>query len=116
MNDSALSLCIGQNIFLNRLTSEVRTHIPEISPQSVIAAGAGNLTGVTTSSEMLHRLREAYMIAIRQAFIFAAVSVAMSLLFALFMEHKNVKVEAKKRKEETIDDAGEQFFKQPLQI
>ncbi|KAN0074851.1 Major facilitator superfamily domain containing protein [Elaphomyces granulatus] len=94
----ALSLCIAQTVFINRLTSEVQETLPQIPPSIVVDMGASNLPALAPSPQILLLLREAYRSAIRDLFIFALAASCLAFVFSLGFEFKNVKVVARERK------------------
>ncbi|KAF2726752.1 efflux pump antibiotic resistance protein [Polyplosphaeria fusca] len=96
---AAIGLSVGQTIFLNKLGSEVRARIPSIRPQTVIAAGALDLSRLAPDPETLRLLRGAYAVAIRTSFIFALAVVCLAFVFSFGPENLNVKAIAQKRKD-----------------
>ena len=88
---SSLGVPIGNAIFLDGLRSEVPKLAPGVSPDLVIRAGALNLPSLTTSSRILHGLREAYAVAISHVNIFLVVVICISVPTACGMEWLNIK-------------------------
>ncbi|KUJ10943.1 MFS general substrate transporter [Mollisia scopiformis] len=88
---AAISLSIGQNIFLNKLIEVVPQKTPSIPVSAVVAAGAYDLRSLAPTPALLHLLREAYALAIRDPLIYAVTAACLGLVFACGMEHKNIK-------------------------
>lgn len=98
---SALSLSIGQTIFLNRLKSTAHVLTPTISESAIVSAGAYNLRGLAGSEEMYHLLRQVYMSALHDTYVFPVVAAGVALLMTFAVEHKNIKKIDKEREEHT---------------
>jgi len=91
----ALSLCIAQTIFANKLEYEVRYHVPEVSIEQVLAAGAYKLSDLSEGSPLtLLSLRRAYRNALRDVFFFALAASGSALLTSIWLENRNLKTVA----------------------
>jgi hypothetical protein len=100
----ALSLCIAQTIFANKLEYEIRHHVPEVSVEQVLAAGAYKLSELSEGSPLvLDSLRRAYKNALRDVFFFALAAAGAALLASLWMENRNLKTVAAGREQEEED-------------
>jgi hypothetical protein len=94
----AVSLWISQTVFLNSLSSAIKSNLPGVSIEEVIRAGAYDLPALELSSVQLETLKVAYQDATRSVFIFLflLVTVGLDLMASFGYEHKNVrKVEMK---------------------
>jgi hypothetical protein len=87
----AVSLCISQTVFLNRLTSAVKINLPGLSIEKVIKAGAYDLPALKLSPVQLETLRLAYQDAARSVFVFLLVTAGLACLASFGFEHKNVR-------------------------
>ena len=99
MSVRALTLPIGQTILVNTLSSEVSRHHLEISPQSVIHAGATNLKSLTTDGTVLLALQACYSQAVTNVLYFALAAIALGMPFAICMEWKTLKGPQTKEKD-----------------
>jgi hypothetical protein len=100
----ALSLCIAQTIFANKLEYEVHHHVREVSVEQVLAAGAYKLSELSGGSPLvLESLRRAYKNALRDVFFFALAAAGAALLASLWMENRNLKTVAAGREQEEED-------------
>ncbi|KAF7861434.1 hypothetical protein EAF04_007999 [Stromatinia cepivora] len=95
----AVGLAIGQVLLLTNLQTNIPRLVPSISPDAVIQAGASNLDILTTDPEVLMSIRGAWAGAVRVVFVLALVASALSVPFSLGIEHLNVHVVSKQRKE-----------------
>ncbi|XTI91378.1 major facilitator superfamily domain-containing protein [Cenococcum geophilum] len=103
----ALSLCIAQTIFVNKLSYEIRHNVSGVSVEEVLAAGAYSLSDISEGSPgTLLALRRAYRNALRDVFIFALAASGAALLSSLFFEHLNLKVVAKNREQKEAHADG----------
>lgn len=102
----ALSLCVAQSIFVNRLTAQVIRTLPWMPVEKVIAAGAYGLPALAgRSAQTLSLLKEAYRNAIKDVLIYALAAGGMALLFSLGFEHRNVKHVSEEREKNEVDSA-----------
>jgi hypothetical protein len=95
----AVSLCISQALFLNRLAANVRSELPDIAIYVVVDAGAFNLRILAPLQAQLRALRSAYQDATRDVFVLLLVASGVAFVASFGFEHKNVKQAEKKRKE-----------------
>ncbi|KAF7889871.1 uncharacterized protein EAF02_002286 [Botrytis sinoallii] len=95
----AVGLAIGQVLLLTNLQTNIPRLAPSISPDAVIQAGASNLNLLTADPEVLISIRGAWSSAVHAVFVLALVASALSVPFSFGIEHLNVHVVAKKRKE-----------------
>ncbi|KAI6469450.1 hypothetical protein MCOR17_003799 [Pyricularia oryzae] len=94
----ALAVSLGNNVFLNALTDELRSRIPDPDViDAVIRAGASNVASATPPS-LLPDVVLSYNGAITRAFIVAIPMGAASLFFCLFTEWR--KIDTKKPSDE----------------
>lgn len=94
---SALSLSIGQTIFLNGLGGSAHALTPSIADDTLIKAGANNLRSLAKDQEVYELLRQVYANALHDTYIFPVAVAGMALLAALAIEHKNIKTIGKER-------------------
>ncbi|KAF2120122.1 major facilitator superfamily-domain-containing protein [Lophiotrema nucula] len=94
----AVSLCISQAIFLNRLTSDVKASLPGVSVAEVVHAGAYNIPAMAPSSVTLHMLRVSYRNSTRDVFMYLLVATGLALFASFGFEHMNVKEVEEERK------------------
>ncbi len=104
---------IGNALLIDGLHSEVPKFTSAVSPDAVVLNGALNLQSLTTSSSILHGLREAYAIAISHVNYFLVAIIVISVPTALGMEWLNIKRvsmqrEENKRLEAASEDSSEQ--------
>ncbi|QSZ36725.1 hypothetical protein DSL72_006608 [Monilinia vaccinii-corymbosi] len=99
----AVGLAIGQALLLTNLQTNILRLVPSISPGAVIKAGASNLGLLTTDTEVLMSIRGAWSNAVHVVFVLALVASAMSVPFSFGIEHLNVHVVSKQRKEARED-------------
>lgn len=86
----ALSISIAQNIFTNRLLSNLQAAIPDLNPAIVLATGATELKNVI-GVEYLPRVLVAYNEAIVQCFYVGVALASLSSIGAALIEWKSVK-------------------------
>ncbi|KAL8731744.1 MAG: hypothetical protein Q9166_003191 [cf. Caloplaca sp. 2 TL-2023] len=86
----ALFISIGQNIFNNRLISNLVANVPSIDPSLVLQIGATNLKKAVDPAVMGDVLRS-YNSAITQTFYVSVAVAALSIFGAVAMEWKSVK-------------------------
>ena len=79
-----------------------------LQPPAVIAAGAYDLSRLTSSIETLKSIKQAYANAVDDTVIFALSSVCVAFLFTLGIEHRNVKKAAKDRDEIGLEKTPQQ--------
>jgi MFS family permease len=85
----AVGISIAQNIFSSSLRNQLR-QIPGVDANSLITAGAGNLSGSVTPT-LLEAVREAYCYAVTRAYILPIAVAAVSVLCSFRMEWKIIK-------------------------
>lgn len=93
----AIAIAIANNVFLDRLRDNVVSPTHAISPDAVIAAGAGGLSRIASSPEMLETIKQAYVVSLRDVFVFALVAACVAFPCAWGMEWLNIKTVAKER-------------------
>lgn len=89
-------ISVAQNIFTNRLVSELVARIPNIDPQVVLRMGATNLKNTVSGANLLAVL-EAYNQALTQAFYVSVAMAVLSIIGALgtrWVSIKGKKVES----------------------
>lgn len=82
---------------VGKLIKEVPKYASAIPPQAVVESGALNLQTLTSSSSVLHGLRQAYGVAISAIMICATVTICISILATLGMQRLNLKVISRER-------------------
>lgn len=98
----AVALSIAQTLFIEGLLHEVPRRTHAVSPAAVVKAGASGLHALAPSPQSLNALRDAYASAIWRTLVFALVAACVALPFALGMERLNVKVVAKRRRDDVV--------------
>ncbi|KAJ4422061.1 hypothetical protein N0V82_003251 [Gnomoniopsis sp. IMI 355080] len=94
---TALSLSIGQTIFLNRLKAAAKVLTPSIPDSVIVNAGAYNLKALASTDEIYNQLRQVYMDALHSTYIFPLGVAGVALLVTFAIEHKNIKTIEKER-------------------
>ncbi|KAH6663434.1 major facilitator superfamily domain-containing protein [Halenospora varia] len=105
---SALALSISQTLLLTNLQTNIPRLVPSVSPAAVISAGAANLRLLASDEKTLDAIRGAWAVAVRSVFILALAASAISVPFSFFLEHLNVHVVARERKQAGAQIEGEQ--------
>ncbi|KAK4220328.1 hypothetical protein QBC37DRAFT_436144 [Rhypophila decipiens] len=101
---AALSLSIGQTIFLSRLKASAQIRTPSISSGDLISSGASHLTRLAGGSEEFYNsLRQVYMDALHDTYIFPIVVTGVALIITIIVENKNIKKVAKDRESHAQD-------------
>ncbi|MCJ1397655.1 hypothetical protein MMC11_000851 [Xylographa trunciseda] len=95
----SIAVSIGESLLVNGLLREVPKHTQAVSPQAVIDAGALGLLSLATSPITIQALRQSYVIAISDIFIFTTAIVCVSIPMACGMQWLNVKTISKEREE-----------------
>ncbi|KAF2827813.1 MFS multidrug transporter-like protein [Ophiobolus disseminans] len=99
----ALSLCISQTLFVDKLISERRSQLLDTSAKVIVVTGVSDLPGLASSSKDGYLLRSSYQSAVREVFIFLLVANGLAFLASFGFEHKNVrKVQAESKEEVDI--------------
>ena len=80
----------------NRLLHALPTDHPNISPAKVIASGAANLRQFFPVREDLDVVVRAYMVGLKDAWLFSLATAGMSLLLVCAAEWKSIKPEVVK--------------------
>jgi len=89
----ALFISVGQNIFTNRLLTNLRSGVPNVSTELVLSTGATSLKGAITAKDpsSLPGVLSAYNNAVTQTFYVSVAMASLSIVGALGMEWKSVK-------------------------
>jgi hypothetical protein len=87
----SLGVPIANAILISSLNSEVPRYAPSVSPETVISAGALNVTSLTDSPNVLHGLRAAWSIAVAHVNILLTSIICISVPTALGMRWLNLK-------------------------
>lgn len=89
----ALFISVGQNIFTNRLLTNLAETVPNIPPSLVLATGATSLRDAVTQLDpsSVPRVLTAYNNAITQTFYVSLAMACLSIIGALGVEWKSVK-------------------------
>ena len=86
----ALFISVAQNVFTNRLLSNLLQTVPNLSPALVLSTGATSLKDVIPQ-QFLPGVQKAYNGAIMDTFYVAVALAALSIFGAVFFEWKSVK-------------------------
>lgn len=86
----AIFISVGQNVFTNKLLSNLKAAIPDLDPAIVLATGATDLKNVIAAN-YLPRVLIAYNNAVVQCFYVGVAMACMSAFGAVFIEWKSVK-------------------------
>ncbi|KAL8857059.1 MAG: hypothetical protein Q9178_006351 [Gyalolechia marmorata] len=86
----ALFISVGQNIFNNRLISNLVANVPSLDPALVLRTGATDLKGAVDPA-VIGDVLSAYNSAITQTFYVSVAIAALSIFGAVAMEWKSVK-------------------------
>lgn len=86
----ALFISVAQNVFTNKLLSNLEAIVPDLNPAIVLAAGATNLKNVVDPKD-LSGVLTAYNGAIVNCFYVSVALAVVSIFGAVFMEWKSVK-------------------------
>ena len=86
----SIAISVAQNIFSNKLMTEIPIYAPGVNPAVVIQAGATYIRSVVTPAQ-LPGVLEAYDVALTSAYIFAIGSGCVAFLCSFLFEWKSVK-------------------------
>jgi hypothetical protein len=86
----ALFVSVAQNVFNNRLISELPTYAPGVDPEIVVHAGATSLA-TQIPPRFLEGVQFAYNIALTDTWYIAVAMASLSIIGAIFVEWKSVK-------------------------
>ncbi|KAI0411703.1 putative efflux pump [Xylaria grammica] len=86
----ALFVSVGNNVFNNKLISELAHRVPSLNPADVVRAGSTNIRGAFPA-DVVPAIILSYNNALTLAFIVATALIAVSIFGAGFMEWKSVK-------------------------
>ena len=108
---AAVFLAVGQNLFQNELVRSLARYAPSVDPVVVVSAGVADIAGAVGDkygSGAVAGVLEAYNTALRKCFLMCIILSALTIIGAVFMEWKNVKVESAKEnaKKEDNGDLG----------
>ncbi|KAI1815752.1 major facilitator superfamily domain-containing protein [Poronia punctata] len=95
----ALSLSISQTIFLNSLQASDQALTPSVPYEVLVRAGAYNLRSIAPSDEIYNRLRQVYLDALHDTYIFPIVVAGLALLLTFAIENKNLRKVSAERKQ-----------------
>ena len=89
----ALFIGVAQNVFTNRLVSNLLVNVPTLNPAIVLSTGATSLKGAVTAqdSSLLPGVLVAYNSAIVQTFYVSVALASMAIIGAAGIEWKSVK-------------------------
>lgn len=91
------AIAIGQSLFINGLLREIPKLTEAIDPHTVVSAGPLNLKALATSPAVLHALRSAYSLAVRDTMYYSLAAVCITIPFAFGMQWLNVKKAARNK-------------------
>lgn len=86
----ALFIAVGQNIFTNRLSTNLATNVPILNPSIILKTGATSLRTAVDSGS-LQGVLVAYNNALTHAYYVSVAMAVLSIIGALGMEWKSVK-------------------------
>ncbi|KAK5195755.1 hypothetical protein LTR99_002280 [Exophiala xenobiotica] len=86
----ALFVSVAQNVFNNRLISELPTYAPGVDPEIVVHAGATSLA-TQIPPRFLEGVQFAYNIALTDTWYISVAMASLSIIGAIFVEWKSVK-------------------------
>ena len=86
----ALFVSVAQNIFNNRLISEIPKHAPGLNPQIILHTGATSLAN-QVPARLLEGVRTAYNTSLTQTWYIAVAMTCLQVIGAIFVEWKSVK-------------------------
>lgn len=86
----ALFISIAQNVFTNRLLTNLQDVVPNLNPQTVLNSGATNLA-TDIPAEYLGGVRVAYNDTLTTTFYVSVAAAALSIFGSAFVEWKSVK-------------------------
>ena len=89
------AIAIGQSLFINGLIREIPKLTDAIDPHTVVNAGPLNLKALAKSPDVLHALRSAYSLAVRDTMYCSLAAVCVTIPFAFGMQWLNVKKAAR---------------------
>ncbi|KAI9734103.1 MAG: MFS sugar transporter [Claussenomyces sp. TS43310] len=87
----ALFVSVGQNIFTNKLVSNLAKNVPAIDPMIVVNTGATSIQHTEALKQYLPAITLAYNDALTQAYLVSAAMAAISIIGSSVMEWKSVK-------------------------
>ncbi|ETS73853.1 hypothetical protein PFICI_14799 [Pestalotiopsis fici W106-1] len=100
---AALSLSIGQTVFINQLKTYGQALTPTIPGEVLVRAGAYNLRALAGSEQIYNQLRQVYMNALHDTYILPITASGLALLVSFAIEHKNIKKISKEREQSRAD-------------
>ena len=86
----ALFVSVGQNIFTNRLLTNIAAGVPSLNPSTILNTGATSLRNAVGSAD-LNGVLFAYNDALTQTYYVSLAMACFSIIGALGMEWKSVK-------------------------
>ncbi|KAL9075027.1 MAG: hypothetical protein Q9161_001958 [Pseudevernia consocians] len=87
----AITIPIGQTIFVSSLASANSKRSTGVSAQAIIHAGATNLNSLSADPSTIHALQDSYSEAVTDVLYFSVGALAIAMPLALFMEWKSMK-------------------------
>lgn len=97
---------VGQNVFRNRIVSGMVDRVPELDPSVVLQSGAADLQRTVRQAvsgqadKVVARVLEIYNEAIVQAFVVALALACVSIIGAVGVEWRSVKISPKEQNSE----------------
>lgn len=91
------AIAIGQSLFINGLLREIPKLTDAIDPHTVVNAGPLNLKALAKSPAVLHALRNAYSLAVRDTMYYSLAAVCVTIPFAFGMQWLNIKKAARNK-------------------
>ena len=103
----AISVAIGQNLCLDTLCTLLPQYTSKISLSVAIEAGAYDVQSLAPSPMALTALRTVWNIAVTRTFTFSLAATCLAVPITAYMEWKNSRKEAERRKEKAEDVPSE---------
>ena len=91
------AIAIGQSLFINGLLREIPKLTDAIDPHTVVNVGPLNLKALANTPAVLHALRSAYSLAVRDTIYYSLAAVCVTIPFAFGMQWLNVKKAAQNK-------------------
>jgi hypothetical protein len=90
IDSGAIFLAISNSVLSNGLVDQITANIPGVDPQTIVTAGATGIRNIV-SADLLPLVLESYNHAVRDVFIVAIVTGALSFCAGCGLEWKSIK-------------------------
>ncbi|KAF2464016.1 MFS general substrate transporter [Lindgomyces ingoldianus] len=98
----AIFVSIGQNVFANKLATDLAKYVPDLDPTIILQSGATSLQQ-SVPPQQLPLVQLAYNNAITRAFLVATVMASLTIIGALAVQWKSVKEKDSDGNKEAVD-------------